>query len=160
MAVQYISIRPASGGFGEYERGEPGDTFDTLTDLLGELSERTVELSDTATLPAGVEDIRGRIRNEPDRVFAIPFGDGTVNYFGADIVDDDDQGDEEHVLSGVVGEDAEVIELSFDPTRPEAPVFYRYPDGCNTWTSCPFQAADLRHLTDEQACAKVHAWVG
>lgn len=56
--------------------------------------------------------------------------------------------------------DDEVIELDFDPVRPESQVFYRYPDVSEKWHSCPFQSADLRHLPDEAACAKVNDWVG
>jgi len=67
---------------------------------------------------------------------------------------------QEHIISAVLGEDAEVIELSFDPVRPESPVFYRYPDVSEDWQSCPFQSADVRHLSDEAACAMVNNWVG
>ncbi len=34
------------------------------------------------SLPAEVDDIRGRIRNESDRVFAAVYPDGSVRYFG------------------------------------------------------------------------------
>jgi hypothetical protein len=67
---------------------------------------------------------------------------------------------QEHIISAVLGKDAEVIELSFDPVRPESPVFYRYPDVSEDWQSCPFQSADVRHLSDEAACAMVNNWVG
>ena len=67
---------------------------------------------------------------------------------------------QEHIISAVLGEDAEVIEQSFDPVRPESPVFYRYPDVSEDWQSCPFQSADVRHLSDEAACAMVNNWVG
>lgn len=66
----------------------------------------------------------------------------------------------EHIISAVLGDDADVIELSFDPVRPEAQVRYRYPEVSDEWQSCPFQSADLRHLSDEAACAKVNNWVG
>ena len=77
--------------------------------------------------------------------------------FLATLDDDDDQ---ENIISAVLGEDAEVIELSFDPVRPESQVMYRYPEVSDEWQSCPFQSADLRHLSDEAACAKVNDWVG
>jgi hypothetical protein len=67
---------------------------------------------------------------------------------------------QEHIISAVLGEDAKVIELSFDRVRPESPVFYRYPDVSENWQSCPFQSADVRHLSDEAACAMVNNWVG
>lgn len=56
--------------------------------------------------------------------------------------------------------DMDEIELDFDPVHPECPVLYRYPEVSEEWRSCPFQSADLRHLTDEAACAKVNDWVG
>jgi hypothetical protein len=70
----------------------------------------------------------------------------------------DDDADQEHIISAILGEDA--IELSFDPVRPESPVFYRYPEVSDDWQSCPFQSADVRHLSDEAACAMVNNWVG
>jgi hypothetical protein len=63
-------------------------------------------------------------------------------------------------ISAYIGAHEDLIELSFDPDRPESPVWYRYPDGPNVWTHCPFQSADLRHLSDKSACARVDAWVG
>ncbi|MCA3291237.1 MAG: hypothetical protein ING23_12490 [Roseomonas sp.] len=62
-------------------------------------------------------------------------------------------------ISAVVGQHADTIELSFDPDRPESPVWYRYPDVSEDWQSCPFQSADLRHLSDQDACEFVDAWV-
>jgi hypothetical protein len=62
------------------------------------------------------------------------------------------------IISSVVQGDT--IELDFDPVRPESNVFYRYPDVGEAWHSCPFQSTDLRHLSDEAACAKVNEWVG
>ena len=66
----------------------------------------------------------------------------------------------DYEMSAHVGENEDLIELSFDPDQAESPVWYRYPDGSNVWTHCPFQSADLRHLSDEAACARVDAWVG
>jgi hypothetical protein len=63
-------------------------------------------------------------------------------------------------ISAYVGAHEDLIELSFDPVRPESPVWYRYPDVSNEWHSCPFQSADLRNLSDKSACARVDAWVG
>ena len=63
-------------------------------------------------------------------------------------------------MSAHVGAHEDLIELSYDPGRPEAPVWYRYPDVSREWISCPFQSADLRHLPDAEACARVDAWVG
>jgi len=63
-------------------------------------------------------------------------------------------------MSAHVGRHEDLIELDFDPSRPESAVQYRYPDVSREWRSCPFQSVDLRHLDDEVACAKVDAWVG
>lgn len=62
------------------------------------------------------------------------------------------------IISAVI--DTDMIELEFDPARSESPVFYRYPELCEEWRSCPFQSVDLRHLTDDEACAKINNWVG
>lgn len=67
---------------------------------------------------------------------------------------------DEHVISAHVGDSADLIELTFDPVRPESPVWYRYPDVSSEWQNCPFQSADLSHLSNEAACATVDAWVG
>lgn len=66
----------------------------------------------------------------------------------------------DHIISAHVGDNEDLIELSFDPVRPESAVWYRYPDVSREWHSCPFQSADLRHLSDHDACAQVDAWVG
>ena len=85
--LQYIGITPASSGSGEYEAGAGGDLFETLAEALGDVD--AVEIDDDAELPDGAEDIRGRIRNEPDRIFVICYGRGDVGYFGPRIVEDD-----------------------------------------------------------------------
>lgn len=86
----------------------------------------------------------------------------SANNDGADDEQDekpsDDDAHQKHIISAILGEDA--IELSFDPVRPESPVFYRYPEVSEDWQSCPFQSADVRHLSDEAACAMVNNWVG
>lgn len=64
------------------------------------------------------------------------------------------------IISAHVGAHEDLIELMFDPERPESAVLYRYPDVGRNWHSCPFQSADLRHLPDAEACARVDAWVG
>lgn len=63
-------------------------------------------------------------------------------------------------ISAHVGRHEDLIELDFDPSRPESTVFYRYPAVSAEWHSCPYQSADLRHLDDDEACAKVDTWVG
>ena len=79
MAIRYAEARiaPCSSGFGEYQVQEPGDTWDDLGDLMDEMrsgcnitGERLLLLG-YESLPEGIEDIRGRIHNEPPRVYAI-----------------------------------------------------------------------------------------
>lgn len=66
----------------------------------------------------------------------------------------------DQVISAYVGDNEDLIELAFDPERPESPVWYRYPEVASEWHNCPFQSADLRHLSDQAACSKVDTWVG
>lgn len=66
----------------------------------------------------------------------------------------------DQVISAYVGDNEDLIELAFDPERPESPVWYRYPKVSSEWHNCPFQSADLRHLSDQAACSKVDTWVG
>jgi hypothetical protein len=81
---QYVSINRCPSGFGQFQSGERGDVYNTLTDLLADTD--ATEILD-GELPAGAEDIRGRVRNEPDRLFVI-VGDGGLHYFGAVAVED------------------------------------------------------------------------
>jgi len=87
MQLNYeITISPASGGFGEYQ-SDPidGEGWADSDDLLNQISSNgvdAVELIDGVVLPAGLEDIRGRIHNEPQRVFGFIGPDGDPCYFG------------------------------------------------------------------------------
>lgn len=87
MLVREVGIRAASGGFGEYEavRGdsEPVDYADWQRDCDYDLH----EIVDGASLAAPSEDIRGRIRNEPHRVFAAWDGARFVGYVGIDEIE-------------------------------------------------------------------------
>lgn len=90
------SIKPASGGFGEYESCESADEhFDSLSDLLDRCREANDGYDILAVgeddLPEGVEDIRGLVRNQPTHIFAtVPHdwkGEGDergIIYFGID----------------------------------------------------------------------------
>lgn len=83
---QYISIQPAHGGFGEYDAfAAGGECWASDSDLLavcaGNFGEIT-ELEDDADLPDGIEDIRGRIHNEPKAIYAYIDAEGDANYFG------------------------------------------------------------------------------
>lgn len=82
-------ITPATGGFGEWQTSSevPGedDLHADCTDILDACKDaypqgEVYQLGKDA-LPEGVEDITGRIHNEPDRVFAL-IVDGEVTYFG------------------------------------------------------------------------------
>ena len=95
-----VSIQACPSGFGEFqcqrcsteERrvfAQPinGEGWADVNELLTEITsnndhvfELTDEIVDSA-LPGQADDIRGRIHNEPDRVFAIVDGD-RVFYFG------------------------------------------------------------------------------
>ena len=81
---QYVSINRCPSGFGQFQAGERGDVYDTLTDLL---DTDATEILDGEPLPDGSEDIRGRVRNEPDRLFVVVV-DGMVHYFGAVAVEE------------------------------------------------------------------------
>ncbi len=72
------TIKPCSSGFGMYEPGEyNGDKWEDETDLINEMGSN-VELFELGTdeLPEGMDDIRGNIRNEPDRVFGYLYETG------------------------------------------------------------------------------------
>ena len=102
MAIKYreISIKAHHSGFGMYEAENPnsaeGDLYAYEEDLLSEISRNLgVEiypLDEPEQLPTDIEDIRGNIYNEPDRVFAYRDSQGfydengnateSINYFG------------------------------------------------------------------------------
>jgi hypothetical protein len=89
-----FTIKPADSGFGMWQRGEksvgPQTSYAYLNDLImdGELIDLDDALADEDFIEAGVEDIRGRIYNEPGRIYAVlgEEGDGwpCVRYFGVD----------------------------------------------------------------------------
>jgi hypothetical protein len=83
-----VSIQACPSGFGEFQcQPINGEGWADVNELLTEITsnndhvfELTDEVVDSA-LPGQADDIRGRIHNEPDRVFAIVDGD-RVFYFG------------------------------------------------------------------------------
>ena len=89
-----FNINPAPSGFGMWQRSEkpisPLISYAYLSDLVldGELTDLETALADKDFIAAGVEDIRGRIYNEPDHIYAVLDieGDGSprVRYFGVD----------------------------------------------------------------------------
>ena len=89
-----FTIKPADSGFGMWQRGEkqvgPQTSYADLSDLVmdGELIDLEAALEDPDFIEAGIEDIRGRIYNEPGRIYCVLVeeGDGSpcVRYFGVD----------------------------------------------------------------------------
>jgi hypothetical protein len=90
MSFKECTIRAASGGFGEYEAGEySGDAFSDQYALIDAMREGAgFELFELGKdeLPEGLEDILGRIRNEPDRVFGGLDSDNIPHYFGVSAI--------------------------------------------------------------------------
>ena len=88
------SIKPAPSGFGMWQRGEKqmgretsyADLYDLV--MAGELIDLDAALADEYFIAAGIEDIRGRIYNEPGLIYAVldEQGDGSpcVRYFGVE----------------------------------------------------------------------------
>lgn len=83
-----VTIVPSHSGFGEYQSLPINDEgWEDEADLLAEITSNShgvFELTDeivATVLPGQAEDIRGRIHNEPDRVFAAVDG-FDVRYFG------------------------------------------------------------------------------
>ena len=87
-----VSVRPANSGFGMYQTGElqigRQASWADFGDLCFEIAQNSEAmgylnqaLDDPEFQEAGVEDISGRIYNQPDHLFAR-INDGTLNYFG------------------------------------------------------------------------------
>lgn len=87
MGYQEISIKPAHGGFGEYDCSpDRGEIWADLNDLLDESRSNVGDVYELGTdeLPAPIEDIRGRIHCEPPHIYAYLDADGSAHYFGID----------------------------------------------------------------------------
>ena len=82
MLIKYFSIKPTSefpGTFEAHYSGEIVDDADLLNGAIGEIYEFGKDA------PEWMDDIRGNIQNEPDRVFVevTDHGDETHSmYFG------------------------------------------------------------------------------
>ena len=90
MKFYEVSVLPASGGSDEYQcapiDGEGwSDAFDLLHEIEGTLCTDVFEL--IGDLPDGLEDIRGRIHDEPAAVYGWLDGSGAPHYFGIEGVD-------------------------------------------------------------------------
>ena len=79
MFYQRVSINPTASG-DTYEtipdKSKAQETAAIFSKIDGDVYELGVDI-----LPEGVEDIRGKIHNKPDRVFAVKDG-SEVYYFG------------------------------------------------------------------------------
>lgn len=82
MLVTYFSIKPCASGFGEYEAVADIDDVHDDADLLNGCEGEVYELG-SDDCPDWVEDIRGKIHNEPEQVFVERSNDQqNVHYFG------------------------------------------------------------------------------
>jgi hypothetical protein len=95
MFVKYVDIKPSASGGDTYEVSADTEVYDD-GDFFNELytdnpESEFYEFGD-GDCPVWAEDIRGRIHNEPDRVFAVrnnypEYGEiSDAIYFGLDIV--------------------------------------------------------------------------
>lgn len=87
MAYKECRIKPSAGGFGAYEADEStGVVWDDEGELLDALRDgiAAAELYELGVddLPDDLEDIRGRIHNEPVRVFGWLDEQGGAQYAG------------------------------------------------------------------------------
>ncbi len=86
-----VSIIPTCGSFEEYQCQPIGsEGWADRDDLIDEVraNEHQVFVLGEDEVPSGVEDIRGRIHNEPPCILAVLFQDGSVSYFGIVEVED------------------------------------------------------------------------
>lgn len=96
-----VAIVPHHAGFGMYQSGEvqsgPETSFAFVSDLLevvAQNSEEVLPIEDAIAhadfIAAGIEDIRGKIYNQPAKVFAR-IDRGELSYFGiveSEVADD------------------------------------------------------------------------
>jgi hypothetical protein len=86
MLVREVQIKAASGGFGEFEAVRSGGEPVDLADWLSSSDYDVQLLADGVDLAAPAEDIRGRIHNQPSRVYVLWDGHQFVGYAGLDEV--------------------------------------------------------------------------
>jgi hypothetical protein len=80
-----VTIQPAHAGFGLWEADAAYSyEWESTEDLVAEMGGPEWDVLELGVdaLPEGVKDIRGLILDEPDRVFAIVWDDGFVQYTG------------------------------------------------------------------------------
>ncbi len=88
MLVKYVYIKCCDSGFGEYDAvrdpsDEPMDDADIINAINGEIYELTGKYFEESNIPEWLDDITGRIHNEPDYVFFCRTSTGDY-YFGLD----------------------------------------------------------------------------
>ena len=83
MLAQYSEIKRNGSDWQAIASKDVNNIMDDA-DILNGVEWFTYELG-KEDLPEGVEDIRGKIQNEPERVFAYIVNDTTI-YFGLDSV--------------------------------------------------------------------------
>ena len=83
-----VEIEKHHSGFGMYQAGELSEGVASLPDIIEEISQNLkAEIFELGkdTLPVGIEDIRGRIYNEPEMIFGLMEnieGEEKPRYFG------------------------------------------------------------------------------
>ena len=83
MEVRYYSIKPCASGFGMYNAmPDLDETYDDA-DITSYMDGVVFEFGTLADVPDWIEDIRGKIHHEPERVFAVvPEDTSRLYYFG------------------------------------------------------------------------------
>jgi hypothetical protein len=79
-----VAISPCSAGFGQYQVSPiNSEAWASALDLLAEIAGNVGDVFSLGVdaLPPGIEDIRGRIENEPESIHAY-FENGGPVYFG------------------------------------------------------------------------------
>lgn len=88
MGYFEVQIKPAAGGFNEYQADrDGGEIYEELSDLLQPIYDsphiqEVFELGSSDDLPKEIEDIRGRIHNEPEYIYGYINEQGYAEYFG------------------------------------------------------------------------------
>lgn len=93
-AQQYFEVvitpAPGSSEFLVNSNGEAWSNQDDLADAMAEgirdQGGELIEIADGNVLPQGLEDIRGRVHNEPSRVFGWLDHEGEPHYCGIQMV--------------------------------------------------------------------------
>lgn len=85
MVYKETIISSCSSGFGMYESGEyNGERWEDVNDLLSEISGNGIDWYELGEdeLPEGIENIIGKIYNQPNRIFGYLDENGESRYFG------------------------------------------------------------------------------